>query len=238
MTQAQKSPSQTPIPASWMMPAEATTRPLDDESSAPARPAPAPARGASRLWYLLPLVVGFVGAIAFASFQPRRDDTPPPPVADKPAVAPPAAHKPASVAAAEAAVRPPDVPETSPPAPPTDTGEAPPADAPAARTDQVGELESPAPVTFELKELPVHKKIKKLVLRAESYLRKEEFNEAERVLKRAIRLDPNYPLPYRTLGIVRARDENYDGARWAYQKYLKLAPHAPDAPDVRRILGQ
>lgn len=224
MTEAKKTPSQTAIPASWMMPAEATTASAAEAAGVMA-PRKDGAAATSKLWYLLPLVAGFGGAILFASLQPRSGaDLPPPPDPT------PAAPTPASVDSAEAALRPAGA-TTPPPAPTTPTP-------PLPTAAEVGALEAPAPLAFELKELPVHKKIRKLVLRAESYLRKEEFNEAERVLKQAMRLDPNYPLPYRTLGIVRARDENYEGARWAYQKYLKLAPHAPDAPDVRRILGQ
>jgi Flp pilus assembly protein TadD len=66
----------------------------------------------------------------------------------------------------------------------------------------------------------------------------ERLQAAEWVLLKAIDLAPEYAPAHRDLGVIRARRGNESGARKAYWQYLKLAPRAPDAADVRRILQQ
>jgi len=97
--------------------------------------------------------------------------------------------------------------------------------------------EDPA-ATVELDELPVRKKVKRYIEKGERYVRKGRYKSAARVLEKAARLDPNFPRVQRSLGIARARLGDYAGARKAYERYLELDPSAPDAADVRRILGQ
>ncbi len=65
-----------------------------------------------------------------------------------------------------------------------------------------------------------------------------KYKTAEILLKKGIGLDPTYPALHRNLGVARARRKDIAGARAAYEEYIRLAPTAPDAPDVRRILGQ
>jgi Flp pilus assembly protein TadD len=83
----------------------------------------------------------------------------------------------------------------------------------------------------------VRKKAKALTVRAIGLLRDGNYADAEPVLVRAVLVDPSYPDGWRHLGIARAQLGDREGARRAYKKYLALAPAAPDAADVRKILG-
>jgi Flp pilus assembly protein TadD len=85
--------------------------------------------------------------------------------------------------------------------------------------------------------LPARRKAQALVLRGEKLLLAKNATAAEPLLKRAAALDPSLPDAWRNLGIARATLGDSAGARVAYRKYLKLAPDAPDAAEVRQILG-
>lgn len=89
-----------------------------------------------------------------------------------------------------------------------------------------------------LKELPVRKKVRQMVTRAEGHIKAGRFDDAVLVLQRAEIVDGSYPLLHRTRGIAEASRGQTDAARQAYRRYLRLAPNAPDAADVRRILGE
>src|SRR5207249_2407757 len=86
-------------------------------------------------------------------------------------------------------------------------------------------------------ELPAKKKAKLLVSKAIAMLRDGDFAGAEPVLVKAVIVDPAAADGWRHLGIARAQLGDKDGARRAYKKYLALAPNAPDADQVRAILG-
>lgn len=89
-----------------------------------------------------------------------------------------------------------------------------------------------------LRELPVRKKVRQMVTRAEGHIKAGRFDDAVLVLQRAEIVDGSYPLLHRTRGIAEASRGQTDAARQAYRRYLRLAPNAPDAADVRRILGE
>ncbi len=105
----------------------------------------------------------------------------------------------------------------------------------AAPEDEGGSVEQAGDVVLEL---PARKKATRMVLRAQKLLLADDAAAAEPLLKRAAALDPSYPDAWRNLGIARARRGDLTGARIAYKKYVRLAPAAPDAADVRRILSQ
>jgi hypothetical protein len=89
-----------------------------------------------------------------------------------------------------------------------------------------------------LNELPVRKKVRQMVTRAEGLIKSSRYDDAVLLLQRAELVDASYPLLHRTRGIAEASRGKTDAARSAYRRYLKLAPNAPDAADVRRILGE
>lgn len=73
---------------------------------------------------------------------------------------------------------------------------------------------------------------------ASAELRRRKDRSAHKALEKAVGIDPLYAPAWRDLGVARARLGDETGARAAYETYLRLAPQAPDAPDVRRMLGQ
>ena len=46
--------------------------------------------------------------------------------------------------------------------------------------------------------------------------------------EKAIALDPVYPAPYRAIGLLHYKDENWDLAKKAFKSYLALSPHNQD----------
>lgn len=60
---------------------------------------------------------------------------------------------------------------------------------------------------------------------------------ARGLAQRAVVEDGRYPRAHRTLAVICAKQGDGACARKGYETYLKLAPDAADAPDVRRILG-
>ncbi len=63
------------------------------------------------------------------------------------------------------------------------------------------------------------------------------YRSAKKHLRSAVALDPTYAVSFRNLGVVNARLGKRKDAKKAYEEYIRLAPTAEDAPDVRRILG-
>jgi tetratricopeptide (TPR) repeat protein len=66
------------------------------------------------------------------------------------------------------------------------------------------------------------------------------FDEAEKSVRRAIELDANGEIP-RTrhlLGILLAMKGDRTGALQSFNKYLEMAPKAPDAPEVKQRIAQ
>jgi beta-barrel assembly-enhancing protease len=63
---------------------------------------------------------------------------------------------------------------------------------------------------------------------------------AERVLEEyaaAVQLDPNLAAPWRDIGVVFYELRDVNRAAKAFERYLQLAPDAPEAPKIRAFLG-
>jgi Flp pilus assembly protein TadD len=101
-----------------------------------------------------------------------------------------------------------------------------------APEDQGGDVKA-----VDVSELPARKKATGLTQKAIARLRDGDYANAEPLLVRAVLIDPSYADAWRHLGIARAQLADKDGARRAYRKYLQLAPAAPDAAQVRKILA-
>jgi len=52
------------------------------------------------------------------------------------------------------------------------------------------------------------------------------------MVRKAIDLEPAAPAPYKTLGLALWRQEDYDGTKEAFQKYLELDPEASDRDQI------
>ena len=48
-----------------------------------------------------------------------------------------------------------------------------------------------------------------------------------------IQASPGYAPPWRVIGLIYEKSGDRAGARSAFEKYLQLAPGAPDAPSIR-----
>jgi pSer/pThr/pTyr-binding forkhead associated (FHA) protein/tetratricopeptide (TPR) repeat protein len=77
---------------------------------------------------------------------------------------------------------------------------------------------------------------KKLFDQGNKALLQNKNKEAIELYLESTRTDPKYPLPHRGLGIAHARAGNGDAAVEHYKIYLKLAPGAADAEQVRKII--
>lgn len=57
--------------------------------------------------------------------------------------------------------------------------------------------------------------------------------------KKAIKINPNHVNAHRNMGVVLAFDlrRNKDAIK-EFEKYLELAPNAPDAPQIRQTVGE
>jgi tetratricopeptide (TPR) repeat protein len=240
-----------PIPTNWALPAQDTAkaagvtsppRPRDDEEI----------QGHPLLWLLLLALVAYVAwavtdgwlspdheptGEGFSALAPASPPAPAPapdaPVAEPAPDAPAAEPAPAAVPSADpsfpslpsaqkaaAAASPEGTPSSPPP-------EAAPAAGPA----------SDAPVD-DAETVPVRRKARKLVRRAEKRIELGNHWGAKKLIDRALTLDPDNARGQRARGVVCAATGDGDCARAAYRRYLELRPDAPDAPDVRRILGQ
>lgn len=233
------------IPSSWSQPAELVT-------SIPMRaqaPWPAKRFGA---------IVAVTALLVFAGID--KDACAPPPVegavvtpasvSTTTALAPaaPLTSEPPAIASISAGAAPapsPLIAAAAPvgpliPSPPSTSSTAPSSVAPE---DQGGDLlpapsvARAAPEMSGITELPAKKKARALTGRAIAALRKGNFARAEPLLVRAALLDPPYAKAWRHLGIARAKLGDAEGARRAYLRYLALAPRAPDAAGVRKILA-
>ena len=173
--------------------------------------------------------VAAAAAVAAQAVPPPAAVAPPPeapPPLPPPAAAVAAAARGSAAVAAAATALVPSVPAHATSAPEDEE----PADATATP--------KPAGDAADTAELPARKKAKGLVLRAEAKIRARDHEGARRLLIRAAALDPTFADGWRDLGIVRATLGDAKGARLAYRKYLAVAPDAPDAAEVRRILHE
>ncbi len=76
-----------------------------------------------------------------------------------------------------------------------------------------------------------------LTRRAEELLRAGDADRAKALLDAAAGVDPTFADLWRALGVARARRNDVEGARIAYERYLDLLPGASDATDIQAILG-
>lgn len=65
------------------------------------------------------------------------------------------------------------------------------------------------------------------------------FDKAVEEYRKAIAIDPKFPNGHRNLGVVLAYDlhQNKEAVK-EFQKYLEVAPNAPDAADIRQMIQQ
>ncbi len=66
--------------------------------------------------------------------------------------------------------------------------------------------------------------------------KKEDPAKAREFYLKAAALDPGYPDPYRSLGLVAYKEHNREQARKAFERYLELSPNAPDRGHVEEML--
>ena len=66
-----------------------------------------------------------------------------------------------------------------------------------------------------------------------------EFNKAVEEYRKAAKIDPNFPNAHRNMGVVLAYDlhQNKEAIK-EFQKYLEVAPAAPDAAEIRQSIQQ
>jgi len=64
------------------------------------------------------------------------------------------------------------------------------------------------------------------------------YEDAIRELEQAVSFAPDWPAPYFNLGYVQKEAGKYQDALNNYQKYLELAPNAPDAAQVQTEIDQ
>lgn len=76
----------------------------------------------------------------------------------------------------------------------------------------------------------------RLTVRAYSALLAQRNRYAAELFEAAIDALPSNPRAHRGLGIARARQQDFMRAAGAYLLYLELAPNAPDADEIDRIL--
>ncbi len=67
----------------------------------------------------------------------------------------------------------------------------------------------------------------------------KQFDKAAEEYRKAIKINPNFPTSHRNLAVVLGTDlhRNQDAVK-EIQKYLELAPNAPDAADMRQMMQQ
>jgi tetratricopeptide (TPR) repeat protein len=73
---------------------------------------------------------------------------------------------------------------------------------------------------------------------AQAYLAMQDYQNAQSTAATAINANPNLPEPNRVLGYIYDRQGEYDAAKEAFESYLKLAPGAPDASEIRSKISK
>jgi tetratricopeptide (TPR) repeat protein len=82
------------------------------------------------------------------------------------------------------------------------------------------------------------RRVKRYVLRAELALSKGDHEKAGALVEKALKLDPTFARAHRTKALACARRGDQACTRASYEAYLQHAPDAPDAQQVRAILGK
>jgi tetratricopeptide (TPR) repeat protein len=64
-----------------------------------------------------------------------------------------------------------------------------------------------------------------------------QFDKAVEEYRNALKIDPSFPNGHRNLGVVLAYDlQRNKEAIKSFQKYLELAPNAPDAAEIKQVI--
>ena len=66
----------------------------------------------------------------------------------------------------------------------------------------------------------------------------DDYAAAFKEFEQAIKLAPDWPLPNYNLGLAQEKAENYSDAVISLRQYLKLAPNAQDAAEVKSIIAR
>jgi Flp pilus assembly protein TadD len=74
--------------------------------------------------------------------------------------------------------------------------------------------------------------------RGDQDLEKARYSAAIEEFQQAIANDPELASAWRGLGVAHLMRHDEEAARKAYEKYLQLAPSAPDARDIRRAIAE
>ena len=231
--------------------AEATPRPGPEPEALPGRPQAAPHTSPPPVLLALLLIAAVTAIVCAALLISRR------PPATVHAVLPPPVASPHVVGPPPDRLVPP-IPEAPLPAPATGAATESPdhaetvseRTAPAELRDRPARSSKPPPTAGAVHEArgrqaarpmadsePARIAADKLSRQAEAMVKAGELADAKPLLERCLKLDVGYARCHRTLGIIYARTGDAPTAAYHYGRYLDLAPDAPDAPDIRRLLA-
>jgi tetratricopeptide (TPR) repeat protein len=83
------------------------------------------------------------------------------------------------------------------------------------------------------------KNVPVLVDQGTCYRGAKQFDKAVEQYRKALKIDPNFPNGHRNLGVVLAFDlNNKPEAVKEFNRYLELAPNAPDAGEIRQKIQE
>lgn len=109
---------------------------------------------------------------------------------------------------------------------------------PSPAGTQAAVLASPTPSPKPtLSRAQRRQRAKEAVVRGEKYFNKNMVAEAHKEFDKALRWSPAYPDAHRWLGVVCQTEQKNAEARRHYERYLKLAPNAKDAANIRAVLA-
>ena len=77
-----------------------------------------------------------------------------------------------------------------------------------------------------------------LVKRGDAELERGSYESAAENFQAALNNDSTVAVAWRGLGIAHLMRHDEEAARKAYEKYLQLAPSAPDARDIRKAIAE
>ena len=76
------------------------------------------------------------------------------------------------------------------------------------------------------------------VKRGDLELERGRYDAAAEEFQQALANDSNLAVAWRGLGIAQLMRHEEEAARRAYEKYIQLAPAAPDARDIRKAIAE
>ena len=142
-------------------------------------------------------------------------------------------------APAAASVSPPTAASTTSPTPtttatatPTSTATATTSPTPTATTTPIASSARPSPA--ELARTAAEAQVK----RGDLELERGRYDAAAEEFQQALANDSNLAVAWRGLGIAQLMRHEEEAARRAYEKYIQLAPAAPDARDIRKAIAE